>query len=138
MMIRNLRFAVLVFLSIGLLVACSSGSPAELQKKDLVPGTGEVAVKGATLTVHYTGWLYVKGQRDKKFDSSVGKEPFTFKLGAGEVIAGWDRGFEGMKVGGKRELIIPPQLGYGTQGAPPDIPPNAVLDFEVQLLKVRK
>jgi FKBP-type peptidyl-prolyl cis-trans isomerase len=88
--------------------------------------------------VHYTGWLYVNAKRGKKFDSSVGSKPFTFRLGAGEVIAGWDRGIEGMKVGGKRELIIPPQLGYGKRGSPPDIPPNATLIFEVQLLKVQK
>lgn len=135
----NLRCtALLALLAVGAMVACSTGSPAELQKKDLVSGTGETAEKGSAVTVHYTGWLYVNGHRGKKFDSSVGKEPFTFKLGAGEVIEGWDRGVEGMKVGGKRELVIPAQMGYGAAGAPPDIPPNATLDFEVQLLGVQK
>jgi FKBP-type peptidyl-prolyl cis-trans isomerase len=102
-------------------------------------GTGDEAVKGATLEMHYTGWLYQNGKRGKQFDSSLHSgRPFSFKLGAGEVIDGWDRGIEGMRVGGKRELIIPPQLGYGARGAPPDIPPNATLDFEVQLFAVRR
>jgi FKBP-type peptidyl-prolyl cis-trans isomerase len=127
------------FIWAGLLLAyCSGSSPSDLQIKDLVKGTGDQATKGSTLTVHYTGWLFVNGQRGKKFDSSEGGKPFTFKLGAGEVIEGWDRGFEGMKVGGKRDLIIPSQMGYGKRGAPPDIPPNATLNFEVQLLKVQK
>jgi peptidylprolyl isomerase len=96
-------------------------------------------VKGATLTTHYTGWLYSNGRRGKKFDSSLDSgQPFTFTLGAGEVIEGWERGIEGMKVRGKRELIIPPELGYGAQGSPPAIPPNAVLNFEVELLGVQK
>jgi FKBP-type peptidyl-prolyl cis-trans isomerase len=130
--------ALLAFSMIVLLISCSGSAPADLEIKDLVTGTGDQAAKGATLTMHYTGWLYRNGHRAKKFDSSLGHAPFTFKLGAGEVIEGWDRGIEGMKVGGKRELIIPPQLGYGANGAPPDIPPNAVLDFEVQLLSVQK
>ncbi len=110
-----------------------------MKQIDQVVGTGDVAVKGATLEMHYTGWLYQGGKRGKKFDSSLDSgRPFSFRLGAGEVIEGWDQGIEGMRVGGKRELIIPPQLGYGPRGAPPDIPPNATLDFEVQLLAVRK
>jgi FKBP-type peptidyl-prolyl cis-trans isomerase len=138
-MSKNLAMTgLLVFLIAGLLISCSGRSPADLETKDLVIGTGDQAVKGATLTMHYTGWLYANGHHGKKFDSSLGGPPFTFKLGAGEVIDGWDRGIEGMKVGGKRELIIPPQLGYGAKGAPPDIPPNAVLSFEVQLLAVQK
>jgi peptidylprolyl isomerase len=127
------------FLSLAMLQGCSGGTSSELKSTDLVAGTGETAVKGATLEMHYTGWLYVNGMRGKKFDSSLDSgRPFSFKLGAGEVIDGWDQGIEGMKVGGKRELIIPPQLGYGSRGAPPDIPPSATLDFEVQLLAVRK
>ncbi len=106
---------------------------------DTKAGTGEEAMKGMTVTVHYTGWLYVDGKRGTKFDSSVDRgQPFNFKLGAGQVIKGWVEGVEGMKVGGKRELIIPPKLGYGATGAGGVIPPNATLDFEVQLLKVAK
>ncbi len=121
-----------------LMTACSENPPS-LKQTDLVVGTGDVAVKGATLEVHYTGWLYHNGQRGRKFDSSLDSgKPFSFKLAAGEVIEGWDKGIEGMRVGGKRELIIPAQLGYGDRGAPPDIPPRATLDFEVQLLSVRK
>jgi FKBP-type peptidyl-prolyl cis-trans isomerase FkpA len=106
---------------------------------DTKVGTGEEAKKGMTVTVHYTGWLYVDGKRRAKFDSSVDRgKPFNFKLGASQVIKGWDEGVAGMKVGGKRELIIPPKLGYGATGAGGVIPPNATLDFEVQLLKVAK
>ena len=106
---------------------------------DTKAGTGEEAKRGMTVTVHYTGWLYVNGKRGAKFDSSVDRgKPFNFKLGAGQVIKGWDEGVAGMKVGGKRELIIPPKLGYGATGAGRVIPPNATLDFEVQLLKVAK
>jgi len=100
--------------------------------EELVTGKGPEAVRGKSVQVHYTGWL-VDGT---KFDSSVGGEPFTFRLGAGEVIEGWDRGVAGMKVGGKRKLTLPPDLGYGAGGAPPDIPPNATLVFEVELLGV--
>lgn len=121
-----------------ILQGCADNA-SELRQVDLIVGTGDEAIKGATLEMHYTGWLYQNGKRGKKFDSSLDSgRPFSFKLGAGEVIDGWDKGIEGMKVGGKRELFIPPQLGYGTRGAPPDIPPNASLDFEVQLLAVRK
>ena len=101
--------------------------------------SGDVAMKGNTVSVHYTGWLYEGGKRGMKFDSSVDRNmPFQFKLGEGRVIPGWDEGVEGMKVGGKRELIIPPDLGYGARGAAGVIPANATLDFEVELLKVAK
>jgi peptidylprolyl isomerase/FKBP-type peptidyl-prolyl cis-trans isomerase FkpA len=100
--------------------------------EELVVGDGPEAVRGKTVQVHYTGWL-IDGT---EFDSSVGSEAFSFRLGAGEVIEGWDRGVAGMRVGGKRKLTLPPELGYGARGAPPDIPPDAVLVFEVELLSV--
>jgi FKBP-type peptidyl-prolyl cis-trans isomerase len=100
--------------------------------EDLVKGKGAEAVRGKTVEVHYTGWL----ENGTQFDSSVGRSAFSFKLGAGEVIEGWDRGVAGMKVGGKRKLTLPPELGYGARGAPPEIPPNATLVFEVELLAV--
>ena len=109
-----------------------------LRYNDKTVGTGDAAAKGDTVQVHYTGWLYVDGNRGAKFDSSVGKAPFEFKVGAGRVIAGWDEGVEGMKVGGKRELIIPPNLAYGPREVAGVIPANSTLDFEVELLKVSK
>ena len=105
----------------------------ELKIEDLVVGEGKEATSGAKITVNYLGTL----ADGTKFDSSYDKEiPFTFNLGAGEVIQGWEMGFIGMKVGGKRRLTIPPSLGYGEGGAPPVIGPNATLIFEVELLKV--
>ncbi len=118
----------------------TSPPPSAFSQTDLVTGTGAVAQRGARLTVHYTGWVYDSARPDnkgKQFDSSVGSEPFTFRLGAGEVIRGWDQGFEGMRVGGKRRLIIPPDLGYGSMGTPDGaIPGNAGLVFEMELLGV--
>ncbi|CAN7499459.1 FKBP-type peptidyl-prolyl cis-trans isomerase [Massilia sp. LjRoot122] len=110
-----------------------------LQKIDTVAGTGKEAVEGTTVVVHYTGWLYepkAESKHGAQFDSSSGREPFSFQLGAGQVIPGWDAGVQGMKVGGKRTLIIPSSLGYGSSGAGP-IPPNANLIFDVELLEVR-
>jgi FKBP-type peptidyl-prolyl cis-trans isomerase len=105
---------------------------------DDVVGTGDVAYPGKLVVVHYTGWLYENGAKGKKFDSSRDRaEPFDFPLGAGQVIQGWDDGVAGMKVGGKRTLIIPPQAGYGDRGAGADIPPGATLIFEVELVAVR-
>ena len=109
-----------------------------LKYTDIVVGKGEEAKKGDTVDVNYTGWLYVNGKRGEKFDSSLGRSPFTVQVGQGRVIKGWDEGLQGMRVGGKRELIIPPDLGYGARGAGGVIPPNATLDFEVELLKITK
>src|SRR5262245_18654 len=105
-------------------------TPSDLSITDQKVGTGAEAVPGMTVVVHYTGWLYVDGKRTSKFDSSVGREPFRFKLGAGQVIKGWDQGVRGMKVGGKRELIIPPNMAYGSREIPGAIPANSTLDFE--------
>ena len=109
-----------------------------LQIIDTKAGTGAQPRAGQTVTVHYTGWLYENGQKGKKFDSSVDrKEPFEFPIGQGRVIRGWDEGVGSMKVGGKRTLIIPPELGYGARGAGGVIPPNATLIFDVELLGVK-
>lgn len=106
-----------------------------LQYIDTVVGTGGEAKKGHHVHVHYTGWLFNDGVQGAKFDSSKDRgEPFAFSLGAGQVIPGWDQGFEGMKIGGSRTLIIPSALGYGARGAGGVIPPNATLKFDVELL----
>jgi FKBP-type peptidyl-prolyl cis-trans isomerase len=115
------------------------GGPAvtpdpRLQITDLEAGTGATAEAGKTITVHYTGTL----ADGTKFDSSLDRgQPFSFVLGAGEVIPGWEQGVAGMKVGGQRRLVIPPDLAYGEAGFPPDIPPNAELTFEIELLDVQ-
>jgi FKBP-type peptidyl-prolyl cis-trans isomerase FkpA len=110
-------------------------------RTDLQVGTGREAQKGRNLSVHYTGWLYDPAQPEMKgrmFDSSKERGPFSFQLGAGQVIPGWDQGFDGMKIGGRRRLIIPPSLGYGVDGAGGGIiPPNATLLFEMELLDVQ-
>lgn len=109
-------------------------TPSGLRYQDLAKGQGAEATAGRNVSVHYTGWL----PNGEKFDSSRDRDqPFGFTLGAGQVIAGWDEGVAGMKVGGRRKLVIPPDLGYGTAGAPPDIPPGATLVFDVELLDVR-
>ena len=101
-------------------------------------GDGTEATPGKQVAVHYTGWLDKDGEKGQKFDSSVDRgQPFVFPLGAGRVIKGWDEGVAGMKVGGKRTLKIPPQLGYGARGAGGLIPPNAKLIFDVELLDVK-
>ena len=110
-------------------------TPSGLQIDDTTPGTGASPTQGQTCVMHYTGWLWVNGAKGAKFDSSVDRgKPFTFPIGVGRVIKGWDEGVASMKVGGKRTLIIPPELGYGARGAGGAIPPNATLLFEVELL----
>lgn len=110
-----------------------------LQYQDNVVGDGAEARSGQDVGVHYTGWLYNDGQQGAKFDSSRDRgSPFRFTLGGGMVIAGWDEGVQGMKVGGQRTLIIPPGLAYGARGAGGVIPPNATLKFDVELLEAGK
>jgi peptidylprolyl isomerase len=112
--------------------------PNGLKYTDSETGGGAEATAGHKVSVHYTGWLSNNGAKGKKFDSSVDRgQPFQFTLGAHQVIAGWDEGVAGMKVGGKRTLIIPPELGYGARGAGGAIPPNATLIFDVELLGVQ-
>jgi FKBP-type peptidyl-prolyl cis-trans isomerase FkpA len=138
-----------VVLTLSLLVAgCGGGGsgtaapagPTALQVTDTTIGSGAVAAAGNLVTVHYSGWLYdatAANFRGALFDSSVGKSPFQFKLGAGQVIAGWDQGVAGMRVGGTRTLIIPSSMGYGASGVPGVIPPNAALVFNVEVLAVQ-
>ena len=140
-----LAFALAIMSSIAMSDPSSAQSAAKpvttssgLQIIDTKAGTGASPRAGQTAVVHYTGWLYVNGAKGKKFDSSVDRnEPFEFPIGKGRVIAGWDEGVATMKVGGKRTLIIPPQLGYGARGAGGVIPPNATLMFDVELLGVK-
>ena len=121
--------------------AAMTSSITTLQKNDTVVGTGREAEPGFNVSVHYTGWLYNEKAADhkgKKFDSSVDRgQPFKFDLGASQVIQGWDEGFAGMKIGGKRTLIIPSEMGYGARGAGGAIPPNTTLIFDVELLDVK-
>ena len=112
-------------------------TPSGLQYEDTTVGTGAEAKAGQHVSVHYTGWLYNGGVKGAKFDSSKDRgDPFGFGLGAGQVIKGWDEGVQGMKVGGARTLVIPPELGYGARGAGGVIPGNATLMFDVELLAV--
>jgi len=120
--------------ALGVDTTAMTKTPSGLRYQDLAQGNGAEAVDGRTAVVHYTGWL----PNGERFDDSHQRnEPFSFLLGAGRVIAGWDEGVSGMKVGGRRKLVIPSSLGYGTAGAPPDIPPGATLVFDVELLDVR-
>jgi FKBP-type peptidyl-prolyl cis-trans isomerase len=138
------RLQTLIGLLLGLTIVAAgqakmTTTKSGLKYMDEKVGTGEIAMKGDTVTVNYTGWLYTDGKRGAKFDSSLDRnQPFQFRLGARQVISGWDEGVEGMKVGGKRQLIIPPDLGYGARGFPGVIPPNSTLEFEVELLKAAK
>ena len=113
-------------------------TPSGLQYEEVTTGTGAEALAGTSVSVHYTGWLRnPDGSAGEKFDSSKDRdEPFSFPLGAGHVIRGWDEGVQGMKVGGLRRLVIPAELGYGARGAGGVIPPNATLIFDVELLAV--
>ena len=140
---RQIIISVTLLLAVTIAVAAGQAkmttTKTGLKYTDQKVGTGDVAMKGNSVQVHYTGWLYLDGKRGAKFDSSVDRNmPFQFKLGGREVIAGWDEGVEGMKVGGKRELIIPPDLAYGPREVGRLIPANSTLDFEVELLKVSK
>jgi FKBP-type peptidyl-prolyl cis-trans isomerase len=134
---------VLTLLSLLTLSAAGQGTwtttKSGLQYRDLKVGAGEPAMKGNKVQVQYTGWLYTEGKRGAKFDSSrdTGK-PFEFRLGNREVVDGWDEGVEGMKPGGTRELIIPPNLAYGSREVAGIIPPNSTLNFEIELLRVMK
>ncbi|WP_229722941.1 FKBP-type peptidyl-prolyl cis-trans isomerase [Xylophilus rhododendri] len=115
----------------------SDGTTSGLLIEDILVGSGAEATRGTNVQVHYTGWLYENGEQGKKFDSSLDRnDPFEFPLGGGMVIQGWDEGVQGMKVGGKRTLIIPPKMGYGARGAGGVIPPNATLKFDVELLAI--
>jgi peptidylprolyl isomerase len=147
--VRTLAAIVLAAALTGILaVGTSTASIAQaaktmttasgLQITDGKVGTGATPKPGQTCVMHYTGWLYENGAKGKKFDSSVDRgEPFEFPIGQKRVIAGWDEGVATMKVGGKRTLVIPPALGYGSRGAGGVIPPNATLIFEVELLDVK-
>ena len=147
---RGLSRLLALILATVLAAGCATSTPKPvaaqtaatpspgLQITDIKVGTGASPKLGQSCVVHYTGWLYENGVKGKKFDSSVDRgEPFEFKIGQRQVIAGWDQGIGSMKVGGKRTLIIPPQLAYGSAGAGGLIPPNATLIFEVELLAVR-
>jgi len=147
-MVKFLRVTTLI--ACAALAACSRpaqppAAPADqvaaLQVTDLAEGTGTPAASGMRVTVHYTGWLYdsaAAGQKGAEFDSSrTSHRPFSFELGAGQVISGWDQGVAGMKVGGQRRLVIPADLAYGSSGAGGVIPPAATLVFEVDLLAVQ-
>ena len=113
-------------------------TPSGLQYEDTKLGEGAAAKAGQTCVMHYTGWLWNDGAKGAKFDSSVDRgKPFSFKLGGGQVIRGWDEGVAGIQIGGKRTLLIPPELGYGARGAAGVIPANATLLFEVELLELR-
>ena len=151
----SLRASTLLALSVAIagatLLAAGAATPAVaqtpgrtmttasgLQITDTQVGTGASPKTGQTCVMHYTGWLYQNGAKGQKFDSSVDRgQPFEFPLGMGRVIKGWDEGVASMKVGGKRTLIIPPELGYGARGAGGVIPPNATLMFDVELLGVK-
>jgi FKBP-type peptidyl-prolyl cis-trans isomerase len=121
--------------------ATAPAPPSAYSQTELAPGSGTQAAKGAQVTMKYTGWVYDASKPENKgtkFDSTDDHDPITFTLGRGDVIPGWDRGIEGMRVGGKRRLVIPPDLGYGAEGTPGGpIPPNAGLIFDVELADVK-
>jgi len=142
---RSTLMFVAVMVYATAVAGCGGDSPTApsqnvpYSQTDLRVGTGTAAVSGSRVTVHYTGWLYdgaLPGQKGTQFETSVGRTPFSFTLGARQVIEGWDQGVPGMKVGGLRRLVIPPALAYGSSGQGP-IPPNATLMFEIELLQVQ-
>lgn len=147
-LIRRISILFASLLPIAPIAGCGDGGPTSpsiglavpFSTRDLTVGAGPEAMNGDMLTVHYTGWLYDPDAPDNKgtqFDSSVSRGvPFEFVLGARQVIQGWDRGILGMRVGGRRVIVIPPELGYGEAGSPPVIPSNATLLFEVELLSI--
>jgi len=140
--------SILCFASLAVAYGCgdSPTSPSttqprgEFSQTDLRAGTGTTATTGRPVTVNYTGWLYDPTQPESKgrqFDTSVGRGPYSFMLGAGQVIRGWDQGVPGMRVGGLRRLVLPPELAYGSAGSGNTIPPNASLVFDVEMLNVQ-
>jgi peptidylprolyl isomerase len=146
--LRLMSLSRRLFATTLLMSGVAAAMPADAQQEkttasglrftDTKAGTGKTAAAGRDVEVHYTGWLYLDGLKGKQFDSSRGRGPFSFPLGAGRVIKGWDEGVAGMKEGGRRTLIIPPELAYGASGAGGGlIPPNATLLFEVELLRVK-
>lgn len=149
-MMKHMTFnarALVILAAVALIAGCGGNSNptspilpfAPFSATDLVVGTGTEATVGRRLTVHYAGWIYDPQRPESKgpqFDSSAGREPFSFVLGTGNVIQGWHQGFTGMRVGGKRRLILPPDLAYGAAGNGP-IPPNATLVFDVELIGVQ-
>jgi FKBP-type peptidyl-prolyl cis-trans isomerase len=149
MITRSLVVSSLLTALSFMTAACGDSSPtqpsqstvrAEYSQTDLRVGTGTEATNGRTTTVNYTGWLYNPSGPDGKgtqFDTSTGRGPFSFVLGGNGVISGWNRGVLGMRVGGQRRFVLPPELAYGSGGSPPVIPPNATLVFEVELVSVQ-
>ena len=138
--------ALLTFTSLSQSIELVNEEKGKMQDKEIKEliitdnkvGEGREAEKGLTVTVHYTGWLYEKGEKTSKFDSSVDRrEPFSFVLGVGQVIKGWDQGVSGMQVGGSRTIIIPSDMGYGSRGAGNVIPPNSDLIFDVELIEIQ-
>ena len=138
--------AMMSFTSLSFAIEIVNQEKDKMQEKGITEliitdnkvGDGREAEKGLTVTVHYTGWLYENGEKTTKFDSSVDRrEPFSFVLGVGQVIKGWDNGVSGMQVGGSRTIIIPSDMGYGSRGAGSVIPPNSDLIFEVELIEIQ-
>ena len=147
-MIKNILILITMLCCTSLLYAIElvNEEKSKMQDKKITDliitdnkvGDGREAEKGLTVTVHYTGWLYENGEKTTKFDSSVDRrEPFSFVLGVGQVIKGWDNGVSGMQVGGSRTIIIPSSMGYGSRGAGDVIPPNSDLIFEVDLIEIQ-
>ena len=138
--------AMMTFTSLSFAIEIVNKEKDKMQEKGITEliitdnkvGDGREAEKGLTVTVHYTGWLYENGEKTTKFDSSVDRrEPFSFVLGVGQVIKGWDNGVSGMQVGGSRTIVIPSDMGYGSRGAGSVIPPNSDLIFEVELIEIQ-